>query len=142
MNKFCSECNRKDQYEEEPAEWVYFEEDKFRCSGCDALSLIVLERGAAKNFCPNCGRKMIGVRKAPVYHVNFDNHVIYAGTFNPKDEGLWYSRTECTDEALCAVRDYLIDKYLHGLNSGRVSAGIKWETKDGRHVYLKVSVED
>lgn len=158
MNKFCRECNHKDQCEfpiiggkincglwdsmEGTAEWVQFDDDKFRCSNCDTLSLILLENGGAKNFCPNCGRKITGVRKAPVYHIGFDNHVIYAGMFNPKNDGLWYARTECTDEALCAVRDYMIDHYLHGLNSGKTSAGIEWETKTGKWALLRISVED
>lgn len=33
---------------------------------------------------------------------------IYAGTLNSRNKNMWQNKTECTDEAICAVRDYLV----------------------------------
>ena len=40
------------------------------------------------------------------YHVGCGAFAIYAGTLNAKNKNLWQNKTECTDEAINAVRDY------------------------------------
>ena len=44
------------------------------------------------------------------YHVGCGAFAIYAGTLNSKNKSLWQNKTECTDEALCAVRDYMVQE--------------------------------
>lgn len=41
------------------------------------------------------------------YHVGCGAFAIYAGTLNSRNKNMWQNKTECTDEALCAVRDYM-----------------------------------
>lgn len=76
------------------------------------------------------------------YHVGCGAFGIYAGTLNSKNKNLWQNKTECTDEALCAVRDYLIQKCLGGLHGDKSSGGYKWMLKDGRVVKLLVAIEN
>lgn len=57
------------------------------------------------------------------YHVGCGAFGIYAGTLNSKNKNLWQNKTECTDEALCAVRDYLIQECLGGLHGDKSSGG-------------------
>lgn len=38
------------------------------------------------------------------YHVGCGALAIYAGTLNAKNKNLWQNKTECTDEAINAVR--------------------------------------
>lgn len=71
------------------------------------------------------------------YHVGCGAFGIYAGTLNSKNRNLWQNKTECTDEALCAVRDYLKDK----ADSQKLDrAGYEWTLKDGRVVQLVVEI--
>lgn len=76
------------------------------------------------------------------YHVGCGAFGIYAGTLNSKNKNLWQNKTECTDEALCAVRDYLIQGCLGGLHSDKSSGGYEWTLKDGRVVKLLVVIVD
>ena len=76
------------------------------------------------------------------YHVGCGAFGIYAGTLNSKNKNLWQNKTECTDEALCAVRDYLVQECLGGLNGSESSGGYEWTLKDGRVVKLLVSIVD
>lgn len=46
------------------------------------------------------------------YHVGYGAFGIYAGTLNRKNKNLWQSKTECTDEAINAVRDWMINDLL------------------------------
>lgn len=78
----------------------------------------------------------------PEYHVGCGAFGIYAGTLNSKNKNLWQNKTECTDEALCAVRDYLIQKCLGGLHGDKPSGGYEWTLKDGRVVKLLVAIEN
>lgn len=70
------------------------------------------------------------------YHVGAGLFGIYTGTLN-KSKTLWQNKTECTDEALCAVRDYLKDK---ADSEKRNLAGYEWALKDGRVVRLFVEI--
>lgn len=65
------------------------------------------------------------------YHVGCGAFAIYAGTLNSRNKNLWQNKTECTDEAIDAVRDYMVSELL---------GGFEWTLKDGRKVTLKVAI--
>ena len=71
------------------------------------------------------------------YHVGCGAFAIYAGTLN-KSKVMWLNKTDCTDEALAAVRDYLIDR----IEDGKTSFGYEWTRKDGKVVELVARVKD
>lgn len=50
------------------------------------------------------------------YHVGCGAFAIYAGTLNSKNKNLWQNKTECTDEAINAVRDYMVQELLGGFD--------------------------
>ena len=69
------------------------------------------------------------------YHVGAGAFGIYAGILNSKNKSLWQNKTECTDEALCAVRDYMVtellgdwiaQKVLRADMNGRLKTGELW----------------
>lgn len=74
------------------------------------------------------------------YHVGCGAFGIYAGTLNSKNKSLWQNKSEVTDEAINAVRDYMVQDCLDGLD-GKHSGGYKWKLKDGRTVKLTVTIE-
>lgn len=76
------------------------------------------------------------------YHVGCGAFGIYAGTLNSKNKTLWQNKTECTDEALCAVRDYIAQECLGGLNGNKTIGGYEWTLKDGRTVELLVRIKE
>ena len=76
------------------------------------------------------------------YHVGRGAFGIYAGILNSKNKNLWQNKTECTDEALCVVRDYLIKECLGGLHGDKSSGGYEWTLEDGRVVKLLVVIVD
>lgn len=77
------------------------------------------------------------------YHVGCGAFAIYAGTLNSRNKGLWQNKTECTDEAICAVKDYMVTELLGGLDCTKAaSSGYEWPLKDGRKVELRVTVKD
>ena len=58
------------------------------------------------------------------YHVGCGAFAIYAGTLNPRNRTIWQNKTECTDEALAAVRDYMVQELLGGITCTKaVSSG-------------------
>ena len=77
------------------------------------------------------------------YHVGCGAFGIYAGTLNSKNKTMWQNKTECTDEAIGAVRDYMIGECLGGFDcrKGR-SGGYEWTLKDGRIVELRVTIKE
>lgn len=76
------------------------------------------------------------------YHVGCGAFGIYAGTLNSKNEALWKDKTECTEEALEAVRDYMVQELLGGLDCSKaVSSGYEWKLNDGRIVELRVTIK-
>lgn len=76
------------------------------------------------------------------YHIGCGVFGIYAGTLNSKNKNLWQNKTECTDEAICAVRDYMINELLGGLGCDKAqSSGYQWTLKDGRTVELSVTIK-
>jgi len=78
----------------------------------------------------------------PEYHVGSGLFGIYCVTLNKplKNGGItWRNKTECTNEALCAVRDFLKIE----ADSMKLSRhGYEWKTKDGRTVRLLVEIEE
>lgn len=75
------------------------------------------------------------------YHVGCGAFAIYAGTLNSKNKNLWQNKTECTDEAIDAVRDYMIQNLLGGLSCEKGKTdGYCWMLKDGRTVELRISI--
>lgn len=74
----------------------------------------------------------------PNYHVGCGVFGIYAGTLEPKNQNLWRNKSDVTDEAICAVRDYLMGEFIKG---DKTEGGYEWKTKDGRTVTLLLKVE-
>lgn len=74
----------------------------------------------------------------PNYHVGCGLAGIYAGTLEPKNPKLWRNKSDVTDEAICAVRDYLM---LEFITDDKTEGGYEWDTKDGRTVKLLLKVE-
>ena len=70
------------------------------------------------------------------YHVGAGAFGIYAGTLT-KSGKLWREKTDCTDEALIAVRDYLLGE----LPEGKTTGGYEWMRADGSIVELRVTVK-
>ena len=77
------------------------------------------------------------------YHVGCGAFAIYAGTLNGRNKNLWQSKTEGTDEALCAVRDYMVQELLGGIECTKAtSSGYEWTLKDGRIVEMRVTIKE
>ena len=75
------------------------------------------------------------------YHVSCGLAGIYAGVLKNKDE--WKDKTECTDEAIEAVRDYMVDECLGGLDCSKgTTGGYSWKLKNGRSVELRVTIKE
>ena len=73
------------------------------------------------------------------YHVACGLAGIYAGVLKNKEE--WKYKTECTEEAIKAVRDYMVDELLGGFDCSKATAGgYSWHLKDGRDVELKINI--
>ena len=74
------------------------------------------------------------------YHVGAGVFGIYAGTLN-KAKTMWQNKTECTDEAINAVRDYMVGELIGGLQCTKAKqSGYEWTLKDGRIVKLLVEI--
>ena len=77
------------------------------------------------------------------YHVGCGAFSIYAGTLNKKNKNLWQSKTECTDEAINAVRDYMVHELLGGFDCKKATtSGYEWTLKDGRIVNLMIEIKE
>lgn len=76
------------------------------------------------------------------YHVGCGAFGIYAGTLEPKNKKLWKNKSEVTDEAINAVRDYMVMECLGGFNCSKAtSSGWEWTLKDGRTIELRVTIK-
>lgn len=76
------------------------------------------------------------------YHVGCGAFGIYAGTLNSRNKNLWQNKTDCTDEAICAVRDYMVQSLLGGTDCPETkSGGYYWKLKDGRVVELRITIQ-
>jgi len=67
------------------------------------------------------------------YHVGCGIAGIYAGTVKKNGEE-WKSKSEVTDEAICAVRDW----FMMNKPKDKEQFGYVWDKKDGGHVTLLV----
>ena len=77
------------------------------------------------------------------YHVGCGAFAIYAGTLNSKNKNLWQNKTECTDEAINAVRDFMVQELIGGFACRNGNTGAyEWTLKDGRKVELRVTIKD
>lgn len=77
------------------------------------------------------------------YHVGCGAFAIYAGTLSGRNKNLWRNKTECTDEAICAVRDYMVDELLGGIRTPKsTTGGYEWALKDGRVAELRVTIRE
>ena len=74
------------------------------------------------------------------YHVGCGAFGIYAGILKNKEE--WKDKSDCTEETIEAVRDYLIQECLGGLNSDKTTGGYSWKLKNGRTVKLMIAIEE
>ena len=72
------------------------------------------------------------------YHVSAGAFGIYAGRINKKGDK-WLEKSDVTDEALCAVRDYLYDQ---AIAEGKSICGYEWNRKDGRIIELLVRIKE
>lgn len=72
------------------------------------------------------------------YHVSAGAFGIYAGRINKKGDK-WLEKSDVTDEALCAVRDYLYDQ---AIAEGKSICGYEWDRKDGKVVELIVKIRE
>ena len=55
---------------------------------------------------------------------------------------MWQNKTECTEEAICAVRDYMVQECLGGFDCKESNTGgYEWKTKDGRILELRVTMK-
>ncbi len=72
------------------------------------------------------------------YHVGCGAFGIYAGTLMPNKE-VWRNKSEVTEEAIEAVRDWLMGEFIKNENT---QGGYEWKTKDGRTVSLMIRVEN
>ena len=76
------------------------------------------------------------------YHIGCGAFGIYAGTLNAKNKNLWQNKTECTDEAINSVRDYMVQELLGGFDCEKATtSGYEWKLKDGRVVELRVTIK-
>lgn len=77
------------------------------------------------------------------YHVGCGAFGIYAGTLNSRNKNMWQNKSEVTDEAIGAVRDYMIMELLGGFDCKKaISSGYEWKLKDCRTVELRVTIKD
>lgn len=75
------------------------------------------------------------------YHVGAGLFGIYAGVL--KNDNEWKDKVECTEEAIKAVRDFMVDDLLGGINcSKKNKSGYTWKLKDGRNVTLEIRIDD
>lgn len=72
------------------------------------------------------------------YHVGCGAFGIYAGTLK-KNGREWMNKSDCTDEALEAVRDYLVQE---AEQQGKDAWGFEWDRKDGKVVELIVKIRE
>lgn len=72
------------------------------------------------------------------YHVSAGIFGIYAGKIN-KNGTEWLDKSDVTDEALCAVRDYLYDQ---AIIEDKTVWGYEWDKKDGKVVELIVKIRE
>ena len=77
------------------------------------------------------------------YHVGCGAFGIYAGTLEPKNKSMWRNKSDVTEEAIEAVRNYMVMELLGGFDCSKASSsGWAWKLKDGRIVELRVTIKE
>ena len=71
------------------------------------------------------------------YHVGCGLSGIFAGTLKKNGE-VWMNKSNVTDEAIDAVRDYFFGKME---TEGETSYGYSWKLSDGRVLKLVLVIE-
>ena len=62
--------------------------------------------------------------------------------YNAKNKNLWQSETECTDEVIDSIRDYMVQELLGGFDCRKaVSYKYKWTFTDGMVVELLIAIK-
>ena len=73
------------------------------------------------------------------YHIAADKDGIYVGTTNTEGN-IWLDKTEVTDEAIEAVRDYMVENLLGGFDHlERSTSGLVWELDGVGEIVLRIS---
>lgn len=57
------------------------------------------------------------------YHVGCGFFGIYAGILDGKNQNKWKDKTDCTDEAICAVRDYMAQEFIGDFHKPKDNTG-------------------
>jgi hypothetical protein len=70
------------------------------------------------------------------YHVGCGLAGIYAGTISKP--GVWKVKNDVTDEAICAVADYMRGK----IEKGSDTYEITWKLPTGRKIIMSLTVDD
>ena len=66
----------------------------------------------------------------------------HAGTLNAKNKNLWQSKTECTDDVIVSIRDYMVQELLGGFDCRKaVSCEYEWTFTDGSVVELRIAIK-
>ena len=66
----------------------------------------------------------------------------YAETLNAKNKNLWQSETECTDEVIDSIRDYMVQELLGGFDCRKaVSCEYEWTFTNGKVVELRIAIK-
>ena len=61
---------------------------------------------------------------------------------NAKNKNLWQSKTECTDEVINSIRDYMVNELLGGFDCKKaISTSYEWTFTDGRVVELRIAIK-
>ena len=77
------------------------------------------------------------------YHVSCGSFGIYAGILNSKNKNIWKDETDCTDEAICAVRDYMAQEFIEDFHKPKNNTGsYTWTLEDGRIVELRITIKE
>lgn len=76
------------------------------------------------------------------YHVKTGLAGIYAGILSKNGEK-WLHKSDVTEETQIAVRDFMVEECLGGLNCTKsTTGGYQWKLKDGRKVELRITIKE
>ena len=73
------------------------------------------------------------------YHVGCGLFGIYAGLLSTKDKSMWAKKSEVTEEAIAAVRDYMVSEFIKG---NQTTGGYSWTRKDGTKIELRITAKE
>lgn len=77
------------------------------------------------------------------YHVGCGFFGVYAGILDGKNQNKWKDKTNCTDEAICAVRDYMAQEFFEDFDKPKNNTGCyTWTLQDGRIIELRITIKE